>query len=572
MRGLTCVLFLLYVLGAPAGTTYRTRTVFSDSRSCVGPVSTMEVVVLGLCLPGAGGGSILKSVTFSADGSTATTTQQSYSDAACTTATGSTAVVTTDSGLMPTQQQLLLQEYESCTPASQTSVATSVSLAFSSVKPRLPDAPGVVWSGFSTSAACLSNQPASYYNYTAMGKGSCQTDPSGSGSTTITCDVRTLYTTKYSDAACATVLATGATTSTTLAAIKATGCATTNKSPRNNDLSDAYLRASCRLGNLVPVVQGPMNPVVAVSNGGEWWLRLYHLGHTCKSEPLYYRIEPMNIGTLCQPADALNPTPYAFQCKEGNKRLTVSRFGYAPGDVTCSAAPTGSAVVAHDVKCRADPRNPGLYQQTTCGAFPYVSASSPEQLLVKEYSDRDCLNGAYSKGTLLGVCGPVYSPGSLTLRTKPDVAYRHKVVYGSTVAGVVSVTELQYHAEDYACAAAVLMTRVVSYVDGQCAPDPLYPGLYVKHVARFNGGINFLTAPSWFAQFPGPTMPPTPAPSQPSARPTPSPTRPTPLPTPRPTPLPTPQPSPKPTPLPTPLPTAVPSFLPTAVPTPQPSL
>ena len=404
----------------------------------------------GLVIPGFLTGSVTTGVALTPGASSssynATYTRQIFVDTACATlATSGALVVTSDSGLNA--------NYRKCTPSA--SGGGSVSVSYSATRPRLPDSQGILWSGFATTAACLAGQAPLWLNFTQAG--ACVA--TGTRSVIYTCDRQNLYTSSFSDTACTT--SAGAPFQATFAAIKEASCSAAN--PGRPDNSNQFVRASCRGVGTLPTNTMQVYIPPPVQNTGSWVTRVYHLGKSCKSEPLFYKVDSVVLNKCLLPGATHASNNYNFVCKHGKTKYTITRYAYAPLDAECRAAPVDQTVWAHDHGCKEDEIHPGTYVSTVCGAFPFIS-SPTDHLLYREFSDAMCLYDGASRGVLMGVCEPVYGPASRG-GSSPAVAFRRKLAYGWTnvlKAGLtVGVTEQRFAPEDAECA-------------GRCGSPPLF--------------------------------------------------------------------------------------------------
>ena len=506
---------------------FKVVTGYPSSASCSGPFTVLNVTFLGLCISKQTGGATMSTATANNFGGGAVTTStQTYSDVLCTTPSGALTTATDTLSAIPLSNPT---RFSKCAPVGNGSYAT----AYTAKRPLLPNARGVLWTGYATPTDCIGAQRGVYLNYTAAG--ACL--PFGTGSTAYSCDQFNVYSKTYSDGACSAQL--GVQTTTSFVAIKAAGCAAVTAVGGYK----MYMRAVCHFraegevgGAMVPVPgsglssqvsQAIVGPGSAPAVNPFFITRVFYAGARCGGahSPLFYRLDPAAINVCTVPSVGL---PFQYQCKLGTKKLTVAKLTYADSDRACSLPPASQETYLHDADCARDDVS-RFFRQSLCGGLPALAsgASSLDSLLVREYSDPGCINDAASRGTVLGVCGPLYGPRRHGLPAVIEKRRRVTLVSATTARGIktVTVTENLYAKEDSSCADTVVQATTITYRDGACQPDPLYPGVFVKHVAHNPAGSVMSPQnppPAWFASIPGPTSAPT---SVPTVAPTFTPTR-----------------------------------------------
>ena len=511
---LTLVLFLaLLSADATAGAYYRTVTGYSGP-NCVGAYTTREVRASGVCLPAASGtGSYMRIGTLTTTAFTSSV--QYYSDAACATPSGAATLQFTESGL---------SNYGKCVTAATVGGgggSTSYSVQYSARAPTFVDR-GVVWSGFSTSAACAAQTSAvAWKNYTSP---SACLPYSGGTYATLNCDGVRLQRSVFSSATCSpsSYLAPQS-KNTSLSSLQ---CLPNNAMIEGGAGADAFLRPSCA----APMPTTPQ-ALVPVTESGSYIVKIYHADKECSpaattASASAYRILPLVVNSCNGPAVPTEAFPFRYSCKVGAEGVTVDKAYYPTGDATCSQPPTSARLAFHLRQC-AQPQAPEAFRtEVRCsglgGALP-ASLAASDQLVLQEYSDPSCSLEPVTKGVALGACIPVFGAAATTLGLPNKVAYRHKLAFSAYDAAsrTYRITETRYQSEDRDCAGMAVQSSVLQFVDGKCQKDPLAStaygagGGFVGGVARLAGGVAAAAAagaapPSWF------TMPP---PNFPSAAP-----------------------------------------------------
>ena len=490
---------------------FKTVTTYQSSSSCMGPYASQQVFTSGDCLPSAepGGGGIKRNWILSPTGSYVKQVVQSFSDPACTVLSTTTAAISQDSGLVGGGK---------CTAAA--SGPGSTSTVYSQSMYRFADH-GVVWTGYSSAAACTALQQPVFFSLTVAN--ACV--PRGSNRwAKLSCGAGSLHTEEYPSPSCS-----AASRLSVLDApfnSSALSCAKANPAPVDTvsgavDVNtDLFMSPSCSFSRDVDAGPEKMAKETAVNS---FFFHTFHVGSKCASLPSVYHVEeaPINSCLASLPADAAGTGTLQYTCKEGDKKVTVTRARYAPSDLTCSSAPTDSTNIYHNFVCdrvdadmaRGAADEAGLYVKSQCGALP-SSVVSEKQLIVKQYSDARCSLGGVTRSVLLGRCMPLYGPKRHGLPAVIEARERLIAVSSSSPAAAAGnqggpaapplrLQQLRYKADDVHCANTPTSSSIVQFVDGACQTDPLGAlsgqPVFIARAAIVQDLLSPSSFPWWFA-------------------------------------------------------------------------
>jgi hypothetical protein len=277
--------------------------------------------------------------------------------------------------------------------------------------------------------------------------------------------------------------------------------------------ADLFMSPSCSFSRDVDAGPEKMAKETAVNS---FFFHTFHVGSKCASPPSVYHVEetPINSCLAPLPADAAGTGTLQYTCKEGDKKVTVTRARYPPSDLTCSSAPTDSTNIYHNFVCdrvdadmaRGAADEAGLYVKSQCGALP-SSVVSEKQLIVKQYSDARCSLGGVTRSVLLGRCMPLYGPKRHGLPAVIEARERLIAVSSSSPssspAPPLRLQQLRYKADDVHCASAPTSSSIVQFVDGACQTDPLGAlsgqPVFIARAAIVQDLLSPSSFPWWFA-------------------------------------------------------------------------